>query len=150
MMRRLLQAGLKTRLYVTAGVKTRLYVIALACVFAGTAAYAHHSYGATYDTSREVKLEGKILQFSYRNPHSFVTIQAPDQDGAQQRWAVEWSGTAQLATAGVTRESLKVGDQVLVVGRPSRVPGEFRALMVTLKRPLDGFTWGSRSGEAVD
>jgi hypothetical protein len=50
----------------------------------------------------------------------------------------------------VTRESLKVGDQVVVVGRPSRVPGEFRALMVTLKRPLDGFTWGSRSGEAVD
>jgi hypothetical protein len=119
-------------------------------VFAGTATYAHHSYGATYDTSREVKLEGKILQFSYRNPHSFVTVQAADQDGVQQRWAVEWSGTAQLATAGVTRESLKVGDQVVVVGRPSRVPGEFRALMVTLKRPLDGFTWGSRSGEAVD
>ncbi|HEY7186264.1 MAG TPA: DUF6152 family protein [Vicinamibacterales bacterium] len=133
-----------------AGLKTRLYVIALACVFAGTAAYAHHSYGATYDTSREIKLEGKILQFSYRNPHSFVTVQAPDQEGVQQRWAVEWSGTAQLATAGVTRESLKVGDQVVVVGRPSRVPGEFRALMVTLKRPLDGFTWGSRSGEAVD
>jgi hypothetical protein len=119
-------------------------------VLAGTATYAHHSYGATYDTSREVKLEGKILQFSYRNPHSFVTVQAPDLDGVQQRWAVEWSGTAQLATAGVTRESLKVGDQVVVVGRPSRVPGEFRALMVTLKRPLDGFTWGSRSGEAVD
>jgi len=119
-------------------------------VLAGTATYAHHSYGATYDTSREVKLEGKILQFSYRNPHSFVTVQAADQDGVQQRWAVEWSGTAQLATAGVTRESLKVGDQVVVVGRPSRVPGEFRALMVTLKRPLDGFTWGSRSGEAVD
>ena len=119
-------------------------------VLAGTATYAHHSYGATYDTSREIKLEGKILQFSYRNPHSFVTVQAPDQDGQQQRWAIEWSGTAQLATAGVTRESLKVGDQVVVVGRPSRVQGEYRALMVTLKRPLDGFTWGSRSGEAVD
>jgi len=119
-------------------------------LLAGTATYAHHSYGATYDTSREIKLEGKILQFSYRNPHSFVTVQAPDQDGQQQRWAIEWSGTAQLATAGVTRESLKVGDQVVVVGRPSRVQGEYRALMVTLKRPLDGFTWGSRSGEAVD
>jgi hypothetical protein len=130
--------------------RRRLLLIGVALLTAGTAAYAHHSYGATYDTSREVKLEGKILQFSYRNPHSFVTVQAPDAEGVQQRWAVEWSGTAQLATAGVTRESLKVGDEVVVVGRPSRVPGEFRALMVTLKRPSDGFTWGSRSGEAVD
>lgn len=124
--------------------------IGVALVLAGTAASAHHSYGATYDTSREIKLEGKILQFSYRNPHSFVTLQAPDQEGVQQRWAIEWSGTAQLANAGVNRESLKVGDEVVVVGRPSRVPGEFRALMVTLKRPSDGFTWGSKAGEAVD
>lgn len=123
--------------------------LVLVGALAGTAS-AHHSYGATYDTSREIKLEGKILQFSYRNPHSFVTLQAPDPDGVQQRWAIEWSGTAQLANAGVNRESLKVGDQVLVVGRPSRVPGEFRALMVTLKRPSDGFTWGSKAGEAVD
>jgi Family of unknown function (DUF6152) len=133
-----------------AGMKTRLYVLGVTMMLAGTATYAHHSYGATYDTSREIKLDGKIVQFSYRNPHSFVTVQAPDQAGVQQRWAVEWSGTAQLATAGVNRESLKVGDQVVIVGRPSRVPGEFRALMVTLKRPLDGFSWGTRAGEAVD
>ena len=49
-----------------------------------------------------------------------------------------------------TRESLKVGDEVVVVGRPSRVPGEYRALMVSLKRPSDGFSWGGRTGEAVD
>ena len=41
-------------------------------------------------------------------------------------------------------------DEIIIVGRPSRVPGEYRLLMVTLKRPLDGFTWGTRQGEAVD
>ena len=117
---------------------------------AATTVRAHHSYGATYDVSREIKLEGTLVQFVFRNPHSFVHVQAPDENGVKQRWAIEWSGTAQLANAGVNRESLKVGDQVLVVGRPSRVPGEFRALMVTLKRPSDGFTWGTRQGEAVD
>jgi hypothetical protein len=30
------------------------------------------------------------------------------------------------------------------------VRGEFKALMVSLKRPSDGFTWGGRAGEAVD
>ena len=114
------------------------------------AAYAHHSYAATYDTTKEVKLEGKLVQFVFRNPHSFVTIQAPDAKGAIQRWSVEWSGTSQLGNQGIKQETLKVGDEIVIVGRPSRVTGEYRLLMVNLKRPLDGFSWGARPGEAVD
>ena len=128
-----------------------LFLSVLAAVLlTGAAAYAHHSYSATYDTSREVKLEGKLVQFVYRNPHSFVHVMAPDQGGAMQRWSVEWAGTAQLDNQGVKRESLKVGDAVVIVGRPSRVSGEYRALMVSLKRPSDGFSWGARQGEVVD
>jgi hypothetical protein len=128
----------------------RVLLLAVAtALLAGIAVSAHHSYAATYDTSKEIKLEGKLVQFVYRNPHSFVHIQAPDQNGMPQRWAVEWSGGGQLANQGVTRESLKVGDEVVIVGRPSRVPGEFRALMVSLTRPADGFTWGTR-GQAVE
>ena len=127
-----------------------LFLVIGAALSAGTAVYAHHSYAATYDVSREVKLEGKLVQFVLRNPHSFVHIQAPDEKGVSQRWAVEWAGTAQLDNQGVKRESLKVGDAITIVARPSRVPGEYRALMVSLKRPLDGFTWGGRAGEAVD
>jgi hypothetical protein len=123
--------------------------LAAAAVLAATAAYAHHSYAATYDVTREVKLEGKLVQFVYRNPHSFVHVMAPDENGTMQRWAVEWSGTTQLGNAGVNRETLKIGDEVVIFARPSRVPGEFRALMLRLKRPSDGFTWGS-PGQAVD
>ena len=77
-------------------------------------------------------------------------MEAPDEHGVPQRWAVEWAGTAQLGAQGVKRESLKVGDEIAVTARPSRVPGEYRALMLSLRRPLDGFTWGTRTGEAVD
>lgn len=126
-----------------------LFVIA-AALLAGTAAYAHHSYGATYDTSKQIKLEGKLVQFVFRNPHAFVHVEAPDQSGAMQRWAVEWSGTTQLGAAGVNSATLKVGDQIVINARPSRVPNEYRALMLTLKRPADGFTWGAREGERVD
>jgi hypothetical protein len=129
--------------------KTLLSIIAIT-LLAATAAYAHHSYGATYDTKQEVRLQGKLVQFVFRNPHSFVHIEAPDQNGAQQRWAIEWAGTTQLHNSGVKRDSLRVGDEITVVGRPSRVPGEYRLLMVSLKRPLDGFTWGTRAGEVVD
>src|SRR6186997_1602448 len=115
--------------------RSMLKTLALALVVAGvTTAYAHHSFGATYDTSKQMKLEGKLVQFVYRNPHSFVHVEAPDAEGNIQRWAVEWGGTAQLAGAGVKRDSLKIGDHVVIVGRPSRVPGEFRMLMVNLTR----------------
>jgi hypothetical protein len=127
-----------------------LFIVLGAASLAGGAAYAHHSYAATYDVQNEVKLEGKLVQFVYRNPHSFVHVQAPDASGAQQRWAVEWAGTGQLAEAGVQRDTLKVGDAVVIVGRPSRVRGEYRALMVRLTRPADGFTWGGRAGQVVD
>jgi hypothetical protein len=121
----------------------------LAMFITGTAVYAHHSYAATYDVTREIKLEGKLVQFVYRNPHSFVHIMAADEKGVQQRWAVEWSGTTQLGAQGVNRESLKVGDEVVINARPSRVAGEYRALMIKLKRTSDGFSWGS-PGQTVD
>jgi hypothetical protein len=126
-----------------------LFVVG-AALSATSVAYAHHSYAATYDTSKEVKLDGKLVQFVYRNPHSFVHLEVADDKGVPQRWAIEWSGGGQLANQGVQRDSLKVGDEVVILGRPSRVPGEFRALMVTLKRPADGFTWGNRTGQAVE
>ena len=130
--------------------RTVLSVLIAAAVLAGTTAIAHHSYAATYDTSKDLKLEGKLLQFIYRNPHTFVSVQAPDESGVMQRWAIEWAGTAQLDRSGVTRDTLKVGDTVVVLVHPSRVTGEYRALMVNLKRPSDGFSWGTKGGETVD
>jgi uncharacterized protein DUF6152 len=127
-----------------------IFLIAIASLFACAVAYSHHSYGATYDVSKQIKLEGKIVQFVFRNPHSFVHVQAADEKGVPQRWAVEWSGTSQLGQAGLNKDSLHVGDEVVIVGRPSRVTGEYRALMVNLKRPSDGFAWGGRAGETVD
>ena len=130
-----------------------LRLLAFALVAAWAAAittYAHHSFGATYDVNKQLKLSGKLAQFVYRNPHSFVTIDVADPSGTAQRWSLEWGGTAQLANAGVKRDSLKLGDDVRIIANPSRVPGELRALMVNLTRPADGFSWGRRPGEQVD
>jgi hypothetical protein len=124
-------------------------IFALGALATGSATFAHHSYAATYDVTHEIKLDGKIVQFVYRNPHSFVHVMTTSDKGESQRWAVEWSGTTQLNNAGVNKESLKIGDAVVITARPSRVAGEFRALMLTLKRPSDGFTWGS-PGQQVD
>ncbi len=130
--------------------RRNILLIIAATLLVSTAAYAHHSYAATYDTTKQVKVEGILVQFELRNPHAFVTIKAKDKEGATQRWSVEWAGVSQLDNAGIKKESLKVGDEIVIVGNPSRVPGEYRLLMVNLKRPLDGFSWGTKPGEKVD
>src|SRR2546428_4968179 len=66
--------------------KTIVLVLAGALLF-GMTASAHHSFASTYDLSRQVKVEGKLVQFLFRNPHSFVHLEAPDANGQMQRWA---------------------------------------------------------------
>lgn len=126
-------------------IKAAVLVLAGALLF-GMTAYAHHSFAGTYDLSQQVKVEGKLVQFLFRNPHSFVHIE--DADG--QRWAIEWAGGAQLAGSSIDRNTLKVGDPVIITGNPTRTTGEHRLRMVSLKRTSDGLTWGNRQGEVVN
>ena len=114
------------------------------------AAWAHHSYGATYNTKQEIKLEGKLVQFVYRNPHSFVHVEAPDENGQMQRWAVEWGGSSQLANQGLASATLRPGDVVEITGNPGRDPADHRVRMRYLLRPSDGFNWGSRPNEVFN
>jgi Family of unknown function (DUF6152) len=127
-----------------------LVVLTIAAMGTGMTARAHHSFAATYHEDKTVKIEGKLVQFLFRNPHSFVHVEAPDENGEMQRWAVEWAGLGQLAGAGITRETLKYGDVVVVTANPGRNPADHRLRMVTLKRPSDGFTWGQAPGQVVD
>ena len=131
--------------------KGRLITLIIAGLFVmGTAASAHHSFTATYQSEKTVKIEGKIAQFIFRNPHSFVHVIAPDETGAMVRWAIEWQGAGQLGTQGMSAQTLKAGDSVVITGNPGRDPGEHRMRMVTMKRTSDGLSWGARPGEVVD
>src|SRR5215468_1276755 len=108
-----------------------LLVLASATLLFGATAYAHHSFSAVYNVKETVKIEGNLVQFVLRNPHSFVFIEAPDSEGKTQRWSLEWGGAAQLAGQGVEARTLNVGDHVIITGQPSRAPGEYRVLLKT-------------------
>jgi hypothetical protein len=132
------------------GMKARLLVVLTLVIASSLTARAHHSFAATYDEAKTIKIEGKLVQFLFRNPHSFVHVMAPDDKGQIQRWAVEWGGTGALGSTGVTRETLKPGDVVVITGPPGRNPADFRMRMITLLRPSDGFGWGNKPGETFD
>ena len=50
-------------------------------------AFAHHSFAATYFEDKNITVEGTLVQFMFRNPHSFVHIEAPDDKGNMETWA---------------------------------------------------------------
>ena len=79
-----------------------------------------------------------------------ATLGGLEKDGTIVRYGVEWGGTAALGGTGVTRDTLKVGDHVIITGSPGRNPKDHRVRMVTLHRPKDGFGWGRKPGEVVD
>jgi hypothetical protein len=106
----------------------------------------HHSFTATYFEDQTTKIEGKMVVFQFRNPHSFVPVLVANGI----RWSVEWGGAGQLGGQGVTRESLKPGDHVIITGNPGRTPSDHRVRMITLHRPSDGFGWGQRPGQTFD
>jgi thiamine monophosphate kinase len=122
----------------------------LVAACAAASASAHHSFTATYDENQVIEIEGTLVQFMFRNPHSFVHVLAPDENGEMRRWAVEWGGAGVLGRQGLTRNTLKVGDHVIISGNPGRNAIDRRVRMQTLERPADDFTWGSRPDETFE
>ena len=122
--------------------KQKLLMLVLAGGLVAGVAYAHHSFAATYFEDKTVKIEGELVQFLYRNPHSFVQVEVKEKDGSTTRCAIEWAAGGQLGQRGVTRDTLKVGDHVIVEGNPGRTDEDHRMRMQGITRPADGWHWG--------
>jgi len=110
-------------------------------LLAASSAGAHHSFTATYDESGRMQIEGEVVQFLFRNPHSMIHVAAPDAAGTVQRWAIEWAGVGTLSGEGVTRETLRIGDRVVISGNPGRNASDHRLRLLSIERPLDGWKW---------
>ena len=123
-----------------------LLVIPGTLLLTGTV-FAHHSFSATYDNSKTTSIQGTVVQFLLRNPHSFLHV-AVTKDGKEQVWNVEWAAAGQLA--GTIATSIKAGDPVTVTGNPARDPADMRLRMVNVRRTSDGANWGFAAGQFVN
>ena len=99
--------------------KTRL-VTWLAVVVAlsfSIPAIAHHGDAGRYDENL-VTLNGSVVELQMINPHSIVVLDVPDASGKVVRWQAEMGGPNALARGfGWTRNTLKPGDKITLIGR---------------------------------
>lgn len=90
--------------------------IAVACF---QPVYAHHS-AAAFNTDTEVTVTGVVKQYSFRNPHVYLTMEVTKDDGSKVETEVEAGAASVIGPLGFTRDAVKVGDVVTVHGNPGR------------------------------
>lgn len=102
-------------------------LIALCASFGAfaTAANAHHAFSAQYDTTKPVQLTGVVTKIEWLNPHAYFFIDVAGEGGGEiVNWACELTSPVGLMRQGWTRNSLKIGDVVVVDGILARDGGE--------------------------
>jgi hypothetical protein len=105
------------------------------------AAFGHHAFPANYLVNERIAIEGTVVKFQVLNPHSFIHVLAPDQDGVMQTWVIEWGPGILLAHDDIDSQTLKPGDKVKVTGSPGRVAAQHRMRITTIERTTDHWKW---------
>ena len=102
--------------------RNRLFLVtaALSLLSLGGSTYAHHGVGAWYDPTRSVTVKGTVTGFEWTNPHSYIYVDAKDPNGTIKKWSAEMGSLPMLARHGWRRDTVKPGDEITLIGKPSR------------------------------
>jgi hypothetical protein len=77
---------------------------------------AHHAFSAEFDINKPIKLRGTVLKWEMINPHSWFHMDVKDPDGKIVSWMIEGGSPNQLIRMGVTKNTVRMGTEVLVEG----------------------------------
>ena len=108
--------------------RSRLFhAIVVAGIFAAVSpVFAHHSF-TMFDMTKKITLVGTVTSFEWTNPHSYIEIDVPEEQGAIKHWSIEMGSPSILQQSGWKFSSLKKGDKTTLVISPLKngKPGGF-------------------------
>lgn len=96
-----------------------IFAALVAFVLFSGLAFAHHSM-SMYDRSKDTTFRATITEFDWSNPHSQIIFTVADDHGNVVKWVAECPGPNRLANHGWSKDSLKSGDQVTIVGNRNK------------------------------
>jgi Family of unknown function (DUF6152) len=78
---------------------------------------AHHSFSAEFDIDKAFKMTGTVTKVEWTNPHTFFYVDVLDERTKElTNWGMELGSPNNLIRGGWNRNSLKIGDVVVVEG----------------------------------
>jgi len=110
----------------------RFFVPLLVIIFA-LPVFGHHS-DAGLDTDSILALEGNVVEFSWRNPHVYIAIDATDESGSEVKWSLQAGGIPVMSRMGWTRDSIAVGENINVEIHPARDGRPYGSLTSVMKQ----------------
>jgi hypothetical protein len=116
----------------------------LAVIWSG-AVVAHHSFSNIYNSEKILALTGTVLEFQFIHPHPILLLEVQDEAGKRQTWRAEMDNRYELEDIGVTTETFRPGDLVIISGSPGRNQPNILYLW-RLDRPADGLRYQQRGG----
>ena len=90
--------------------KRALFVLGLLTVPASV--QAHHAFSSEFDADRPFKVQGIVERVEWVNPHSWIHVDVPQEDGTVVPWMMEGGTPNALLRAGLTRKFLLPGTAV--------------------------------------
>ena len=88
-------------------------LLLLVLLAGSTSVFAHHG-NASYE-NKETTIKGKVTQWLWTNPHSFLMVDVTDENGKVVHWICENNAPSTLVNFGFTAKTFKAGDEVTVV-----------------------------------
>ena len=109
-------------------------VLGLVAVFAipSGVALAHHSNAEYGD--KMVTMKGTVKEYRWRNPHVTVVWDVKETDGKTTTWRGELASITSVLGHGLTKNSLKAGDEIKIAVFPSKL-GTPESVIVYITRP---------------
>lgn len=109
--------------------KRQLFLLGvLVLSLSGQPALAHHA-GTAFDMTRQLTVAGTVSEFKWVNPHIWIYLMVPDENGDLVEWRLEGGSISILGRAGWTSDILEPGERIVVTVHPLRSGepgGEFR------------------------
>lgn len=102
--------------------RTWLKLFLLLAVALGTShpALAHHAFSAEFDSTTPVSVRGHVIKVEWINPHAWIHLAVEQDDGSVIEWMFEGGTPNTLVRAGIDRNSLPIGAEVMVRGYQSK------------------------------
>jgi DNA/RNA endonuclease YhcR with UshA esterase domain len=122
-----------------------LAVVLTAATFTAPVA-AHHAFATEFDANKPVTITGYVTRVQWTNPHTWVYLNVPDEDGQLEDWGFEMGSPTSLYANGWNRDSLELGEEIEVEGSLARDgSNRVNARNVTILRT--GQLFGAASSE---
>jgi hypothetical protein len=97
----------------------RLLLVLIAAGWLSSTAAAHHG-SAAYHTDREATITGRVAEWRWTQPHTWLLVSVPRAGGGEDHWELEGPPLSWAQQRKWTAETLRAGETVAVVVYPAR------------------------------